>query len=81
MPDPGWWEEQTLDVEAAHAIAPGATIVAVAAQSESDQDLVAAVNLIIEQKLANIVSNSYETQVEAGLTTRSSGSRWRPRRG
>ena len=67
-PDPGWYVEQTLDVEAAHAIAPGATIVAVAAQSESDQDLVSAVNLVIENKLANIVSNSYETQVEAGLT-------------
>src|SRR5208283_461921 len=37
-PDPDWWEEQTLDVEAVHAIAPGATIVAVAAQSQSDQD-------------------------------------------
>jgi len=68
LPDPGWYIEQTLDVEAAHAIAPGARIVAVAAQSQSDQDLVAAVNLIIEKKLATIVSNSYETQVEAGLT-------------
>lgn len=68
LPDPGWYVEQTLDVEAAHAIAPGARIVAVAAQSQSDQDLVAAVNLIIEKKLATIVSNSYETQVEAGLT-------------
>ena len=41
---------------------------AVAAKSESDQDLIAAVNLILEKKLATIVSNSYETQVEAGLT-------------
>ena len=68
FPDPEWYIEQTLDVEAAHAIAPGATIVAVAAQSQSDQDLVAAVNLIVEQKLATIVSNSYETQEEAALT-------------
>ena len=67
-PDPGWYVEQSLDVEAAHAIAPGAKIVAVAAKSESDQDLIAAVNLILEKKLATIVSNSYETQVEAGLT-------------
>jgi subtilase family serine protease len=68
FPDSGWYIEQTLDVEAAHAIAPGATIVAVAAQSQSDQDLIAAVNLIVEQKLATIVSNSYETQEEAALT-------------
>jgi subtilase family serine protease len=67
-PDPGWYVEQTLDVEAAHAIAPGAKIVAVAAQSQSDQDLIAGVNLVIEKKLATLVSNSYETQVEAGLT-------------
>jgi subtilase family serine protease len=68
FPDPEWYIEQTLDVEAAHAIAPGATIVAVAAQSQSEPDLVAAVNLIVEQKLATIVSNSYETQEEAALT-------------
>jgi subtilase family serine protease len=67
-PIPGWYIEQTLDVEAAHAIAPGAPIVAVAAQSQSDQDLVAAVNLIVENRLATIVSNSYETQEEAQLT-------------
>jgi subtilase family serine protease len=67
-PDPGWWVEQTLDVEAAHTIAPGAKIVAVAAQSQSDQDLIAGVNLVIADRLATIVSNSYETQIEAGLT-------------
>ncbi len=66
--DPGWYVEQTLDVEAAHAIAPGAKIVAVATQSQSDQDLIAGINLIIEKKLATIVSNSYETQFEQGLT-------------
>lgn len=67
-PDPGWYIEQTLDIEAAHAIAPGAKIVAVAAQSQSDQDLVAAVNLIVEKKLATLISNSYATQREDQLT-------------
>ena len=67
-PDSDWYIEQTLDVEAVHAIAPGATIVAVAAQSQSDQDIIAALNLVIERKLATIVSNSYETQTEASLT-------------
>jgi subtilase family serine protease len=67
-PIPGWDTEQTLDVEAVHAMAPGANIVAVVAQSQSDVDLVAAVNTVIDQQLANIVSNSYETQEEMFLT-------------
>jgi subtilase family serine protease len=58
-PDTGWYDEQTLDVEAVHASAPGAKIIAVAAQSATDQDFVAAINLIIDKKLANIISNSY----------------------
>ena len=48
-PDTGWYGEQTLDVEAAHAMAPGATIVAVAAQSAYDQDLIGAINLVVER--------------------------------
>jgi subtilase family serine protease len=67
-PIPGWDTEQTLDVEAVHAIAPGANIVAVVAQSQSDVDLVAAVNTVIDQQLATVVSNSYETQEEMFLT-------------
>jgi subtilase family serine protease len=58
-PDPGWFTEATLDVEAVHAMAPGANIVYVAAQSPTDVDLVGAMNMIVEQKLATIVSNSY----------------------
>jgi subtilase family serine protease len=58
-PDTGWYDEQSLDVEAAHAMAPGAKIVYVGSQSSDDQDIVAALNLIITQRLANIVSNSY----------------------
>jgi subtilase family serine protease len=58
-PDIGWYDEQSLDVESAHAMAPGANIVYVGAQSPSDVDLVAALNLIISKKLATIVSNSY----------------------
>jgi subtilase family serine protease len=58
-PDPGWYTEQTLDVEAVHAIAPGASIVYVGAQSPTDLDLVAAINMIAEKNLASIVSNSY----------------------
>jgi subtilase family serine protease len=57
--DPGWFAEATLDVEAAHAMAPGASLLFVAAASPTDQDLVAAVNLVAEQNLATIISNSY----------------------
>jgi subtilase family serine protease len=65
-PDVGWYSEQTLDVEAVHATAPGAKIIAVAAQSPTDQDLVAAINLIVDKKLANIISNSYGEVEGAG---------------
>ncbi len=40
----GWTEEESLDVEWAHAIAPGANILVVEANSQSIQDLLAAVN-------------------------------------
>ncbi len=55
----GWYGEQTLDVEAVHAMAPGANIAYVGAQSADDQDLIAAINLVLANKLATIISNSY----------------------
>lgn len=63
-----WYLEQTLDVEAAHTMAPGAKIFAVVAQSQDDQDLIAAINVVLDKKLATVVSNSYETQEEGLLT-------------
>jgi subtilase family serine protease len=65
-PDTGWYGEQTLDVEAAHAMAPGATIVAVAAQSAYDQDLIGAINLVVEQRLGSVISNSYGMVEQGG---------------
>jgi subtilase family serine protease len=59
QPDIGWYGEQTLDVEAVHAMAPGAKIVYVGAQSAQDTDLIAAINLIIQLRLATVISNSY----------------------
>ncbi|HEX9105476.1 MAG TPA: S53 family peptidase, partial [Polyangia bacterium] len=67
-PDTGWYGEQTLDVEAAHAMAPGATIVAVAAQSPTDQDLIGALNLVVSQRLGSIVSNSWGQIEQQGFT-------------
>lgn len=65
-PDTGWYGEQSLDVEAVHAIAPGAKIVYVGAQSATDKDLVAAINLIVSNKLATIISNSYGMVEQGG---------------
>ena len=40
----GWAEEESLDVETAHAVAPGANLLVVEANSQNIQDLLAAVN-------------------------------------
>jgi subtilase family serine protease len=54
----GWWGEETLDVEAVHAMAPGANILYVGAPN-AYQDLDAALNHVVDRHLANIVTNSY----------------------
>jgi subtilase family serine protease len=54
----GWYGEETLDVEAVHGMAPGAKIVYVGAPN-SYQDLDAAMNHVVDQHLAQIVTNSY----------------------
>jgi len=55
----GWYGEEGLDVEAVHAIAPGANIAFVASQSDNDPDLIAALNLVVTGHLASVVSNSW----------------------
>jgi subtilase family serine protease len=59
-----WYYEQLLDVESAHAIATGANIVYVGAATSGHEDMIAAVNLIVQENLANIVSNSWVTDIE-----------------
>src|SRR6202142_267809 len=54
-----WYGEETLDVEAVHAMAPGAKIVYVGALSSSDTDMDAALNWVVDRRAARIVSNSY----------------------
>ncbi len=56
---PGWYGEESLDVEAAHGMAPGANIVYVGAASCTDDDLLAALALIVDNHLASIVSDSW----------------------
>jgi subtilase family serine protease len=55
----GWAEETSLDVQWAHAIAPGANIIVVAAVTNNDDDMLAAQNYAINQKLGAIISESF----------------------
>ncbi|HET7489552.1 MAG TPA: S53 family peptidase [Acidimicrobiales bacterium] len=54
----GWYGEETLDVEAVHGMAPAAKIVYVGAPNNY-QDLDAAMNFVVDRRLAQIVTNSY----------------------
>jgi subtilase family serine protease len=54
----GWYGEETLDVEAVHGMAPAAKIVFVGAPNNY-QDLDAAMNHVVDNHLASIVTNSY----------------------
>ncbi len=56
---PGWYGEETLDVESVHGMAPGANVRYVAAGSCQDSDLIQADALIVNNGLASIVSNSW----------------------
>ncbi len=56
---PGWYGEETLDVESVHGQAPDANVVYVGAASCTDQDLGDALALIVDNHLASIVSNSW----------------------
>ena len=55
----GWAEETSLDVQWAHAIAPGAKIVLVVAATNSDADILAAQNYAIDHRLGFIISESF----------------------
>ncbi|MFI0896908.1 protease pro-enzyme activation domain-containing protein [Streptomyces sp. NPDC020983] len=63
----GWYGEETLDVEAVHAVAPDANIVYVGGASCFDDDLLDALNKVVDGHLADIVSNSWG-DVEANET-------------
>lgn len=63
----GWYGEETLDVEAVHAVAPDANITYVGAASCLDNDLLDSLNKIVDNHLADIVSNSWG-DIEANQT-------------
>jgi subtilase family serine protease len=62
----GWNEEESLDVQAVHALAPGANIHYFGAQ-DCDTGIDAAVNFVLQNHSADIVSNSYGFFGEDGL--------------
>jgi subtilase family serine protease len=69
---PGWSGEQTLDVEAVHAMAPGAKVLYVGGKN-CTVSLYNAVEEVVDGHLANIVSDSWTNgpEEEEGETTES----------
>ncbi|WP_037801344.1 S53 family peptidase [Streptomyces sp. LaPpAH-108] len=63
----GWYGEETLDVEAVHAVAPNADVTYVGGASCYDDDLLDALSKVVDQHLADIVSNSWG-DIEANQT-------------
>ncbi|MFI1703377.1 S53 family peptidase [Streptomyces griseoruber] len=63
----GWYGEETLDVEAVHAVAPAANVTYVGAASCYDDDLLDSLSKIVDNHLADIVSNSWG-DIEANQT-------------
>ncbi len=55
----GWYGEQTLDVEAVHAMAPAANIRYYGAASCLDSDFLTTITKVVNQNQVQIVSNSY----------------------
>ena len=55
----GWYGEETLDVEAVHAMAPAANIRFYAAASCEDSDFLVAITKLVNQNKVQLVSNSY----------------------
>ena len=54
-----WAEEISLDVEWAHAIAPGANIVLVLAKTNDDADILSALRYAVDNNLGDVISMSF----------------------
>jgi subtilase family serine protease len=67
-----WAGEITLDVEWAHAIAPGAHIVLVLSKSDSDADILSAEQYAVAHNLGDVISQSFgenESCVDSSVLT------------
>jgi subtilase family serine protease len=60
----GWNFEIALDVQWAHSIAPGAKILVVAAPGEDNESFQAAMSYIIDHRLGNSISDSWEEDLD-----------------
>ncbi len=58
-----WTPEESLDVEEVHTMAPGAKVVYVGANSCFDSDLIAAEADIVDNHLADVVSDSFAEDI------------------
>lgn len=67
--EPSWQTEQVLDVESVHGMAPGADVTYVGGRSCSYQGLLSPLNKIVDQHLADIVSNSWGLFGEGSVPT------------
>ena len=66
----GWAFETSLDVQWAHAIAPGARIVVVAAKDSDDENILAAQNFAIDRRLGRVISESFgESELDVARRT------------
>jgi subtilase family serine protease len=66
----GFTFETAIDVEWAHAIAPGAALVVVEASSEKDVDLVAALKYAVDNNLGDVITQSFgeaESCIDPGV--------------
>jgi len=55
----GWYGEQTLDIQAVHGMAPGASVLYYGAASCFDDDLLAQLSQVVHDNKASIVTNSW----------------------
>jgi subtilase family serine protease len=60
----GWTGEIALDIQSAHAIAPGAKITVVASAGQDNEDQIASLEYVISHNIANTVSSSWENDDE-----------------
>jgi subtilase family serine protease len=55
----GWAGEETLDVEWAHVMAPGAKIILAEARSNNDADILATTKYVIDHHIGDVISQSF----------------------
>jgi subtilase family serine protease len=60
----GWNIEIALDIDSAHAVAPGANILEVITSGQDSEDFQTSISYVTEYDLANSLSNSYEEDLD-----------------